>query len=395
MSVPGLVRTQYWNVSGPNPTPRGGETSRAESRTDVEGHLLASDAARNAALHGWGVAAGLEVSAVTGTAGVTVAPGVALDLDGHVVVLGVGGVAIVDPLVGSGGVQNIPTEPVSETGVVLDTAGSAGALLLTVTWREVEETTGGLLVLRQAPWLRLADPATFVDDGLQLVLARVVLGDSGAVNGLELGARRLAGVTASRLELRLHRASAGPPLAINQEPAGEIRMAGDGGLTVNLLSAGAAATEVLRTDAAASTLALLPAGGSVGIGLQGGQPRRTLHVEGSEIHSGGDFGGYSFADRDTRAPSSKRRAGQRWVWYAQDGEARLWSGEDQLKVRSEPVGAPRSAGVGLDVMRRMRVRSQGDLHCRDLAAPGPRPRIRRHGRRHPHRLLRLPTPVGG
>ena len=84
----GLVRTQYWNVSGPNPTPRTGATSRAESRTEVQGYLLASDAARNAALHGRGVAAGLEVSAVAGTAGVRVASGVALDLDGHVVVLG-------------------------------------------------------------------------------------------------------------------------------------------------------------------------------------------------------------------------------------------------------------------------------------------------------------------
>ena len=95
MTVTGLVRTQYWNVGGPNPTPRAGLTSRTESRTDVEGHLLASDAARNAALHGWGVAAGLDVSAVVGAAGVTVAQGVALDLDGHVVVLGEGGLAIV------------------------------------------------------------------------------------------------------------------------------------------------------------------------------------------------------------------------------------------------------------------------------------------------------------
>src|SRR3712207_4144448 len=100
MAAVGLVRTQYWNVSGPNPTPRTGDTFRAESRTDLEGFVLASDAARNAALQGWGVAAGLEVSAVAGAAGVTVAVGVALDADGHVVVLGEDGVAIVDPSVG-------------------------------------------------------------------------------------------------------------------------------------------------------------------------------------------------------------------------------------------------------------------------------------------------------
>src|SRR4051794_27657299 len=103
--------------------------SRAESRTDVEGYVLAADAARTAALLGWGVAAGLRVSPVAGAAGVTVAVGVALDIDGHVVVLAEGGVAVVDPLVGLSGVQNIPTVPVTATGVTLDTTGLAGDLL--------------------------------------------------------------------------------------------------------------------------------------------------------------------------------------------------------------------------------------------------------------------------
>ena len=112
----GLVRTQYWNVGGPNPTPRTGMTSRAESRTDLEGYLLVADAARNAALHGWGVVTGLPVSGVAGQAGVTVAAGVGLDIAGRVVVLAEGGVAIADPQVGPGGVQNIPTVPVTAAG---------------------------------------------------------------------------------------------------------------------------------------------------------------------------------------------------------------------------------------------------------------------------------------
>src|SRR6266516_1636833 len=99
MSVAGRIRTQYWNVSGPNPTPRSGNTSHAESRTDVEGYLLAADAARNQALLGPGVAAGLRASAVAGATGLTVAQGAALDADGHVVVLGEGGVAVTDPQV--------------------------------------------------------------------------------------------------------------------------------------------------------------------------------------------------------------------------------------------------------------------------------------------------------
>jgi hypothetical protein len=316
----------------------------------VEGYLLASDAARNAALHGWGVAAGLEVSAVAGAAGVTVAQGVALDVDGHVVVLGEGGVAIVDPLVGPTGVQNIPTVQVTATGVVLDTTGLTGDLLFTMTWREVEEVTAGLLVLRQAPWLRLVDPTTFVEDGLQLVLAAVTIGAGGVVDTLELGSRRLIVVGAGQLELRRPRASAGPPLVVDQELAGEVRLTGDGGLTVNLLSPAGAATQVLGTDAAASTLALLPASGSVGIGLQGRPPQRTLHVEGSEIHSGGPSGGYSFANRDTGTYVEVPSNGERWAWYAAGGAARLWSGSDQLIVRPQVGGLRVAAGASGSVL---------------------------------------------
>ena len=259
MTATGLVRTQYWNLSGPNPTPRTGLTSRAESRTDVEGYLLASDAARNAALNGWGVAAGLQASAVAGTTGVTVAQGVAIDLDGHVVVLGDGGVAIVDPLVGPSGVQNIPTVPVTATGVVMDTTGLAGDLLFTITWREVEEATSGLLVLHQAPWLRLVDPATFVEDGLQLVLAAVTLGAGGVVDALEPGSRRLAGATAGRLELSLPGLNPATGLAAGQTVSGQLAPRADGGMEITL-----------RSAAGASRRALSIAGGTGDVQLDAG-----------------------------------------------------------------------------------------------------------------------------
>lgn len=115
------------------------------------------------------------------------ATGVALDVGGQMVVLAEGGLAIVDPFVGPTGVQNILTVQVEASGVTFDTTGLAGDMLFTITWREVEEATSGLLVLHQAPWLRLVDPATFVDDGLQLVLAVVTLGTGGVVDALALG----------------------------------------------------------------------------------------------------------------------------------------------------------------------------------------------------------------
>ena len=77
----------------------------------------------------------------------------------------------------------------------------------------------------------------------------------------------------------------------------------------------------------------ITAGGAVGIGTT--DPKRTLHVEGSEIHSGSGASGFSFANRD--APNNgdyvnSGADGQRWVWYAAGGTARLWAAGDKLAV---------------------------------------------------------------
>jgi hypothetical protein len=70
--------------------------------------------------------------------------------------------------------------------------------------------------------------------------------------------------------------------------------------------------------------------GSVGIGTP--TPSRRLHVEPTEIHSGGNGGGFSFANRQTAAFVENPAAGERWVWYASGGVSRLWSGGDKLTV---------------------------------------------------------------
>jgi hypothetical protein len=80
-------------------------------------------------------------------------------------------------------------------------------------------------------------------------------------------------------------------------------------------------------------------GGNVGIGTF--TPNRNLHVEPSEIHCGGGGGGFSFANRDTGAFVEQPGAGERWVWYAAGGAARLWSGNDKLGVT--PAG---NLGIG-------------------------------------------------
>src|SRR6266568_5323416 len=120
-----LVRTEYWNVSQSPPIPRTGSTAHGESLTDMESYLLPAAQTLASSLHGAGVAEGLTVSAVSGQAGLTVAPGVALDAFGRLIALAAGGAAVVDPNAGSQ-VQGVATVPVTQSGVVFATDGTSG-----------------------------------------------------------------------------------------------------------------------------------------------------------------------------------------------------------------------------------------------------------------------------
>jgi len=85
--------------------------------------------------------------------------------------------------------------------------------------------------------------------------------------------------------------------------------------------------------------------GNVGIGTE--KLSRPLHVEGSEIHSGGSVGGFSFADRVKKDFVGSPTKGERWVWYSADGIARLWSGTDKLSITHDgKVGVGKTAPSG-------------------------------------------------
>ncbi|MFE9960559.1 hypothetical protein [Micromonospora sp. NPDC005299] len=395
MSDGAVRRSQYWNVTAG--TVRTGATGHGESLTDMDGYVAPMDRARGTGLFLWGVAEGLSVVAVSGQSGVTVRPGSALDAAGRMVLVTVGGVVVVDPDVDPGQILDVPTRLVPDEGVSLPTAEPAADLVLTLTWREVqgESTLANAPALLHAPWLRLLPAAGFQDIGEQVVLAQVSVDDAGLVTKLAPGSRRLVGVPVGRFRLRAPKAAGMGELGVNQIDTAEITTDAAGGVRVNLLTGrprtalsidGATADAQLlgsltvsrtvrvsvpggqayemsaagdgrwhvRDVTASADRLVVDQAGNLGIGIGAEKAQRTVHVEGGEVHSGGGSGGFSFADRSTGSFMNVPSAGQRWVWYALDGSARLWSAFDRISVSATGEGG------GLDVARRMRVRQGGD-----------------------------------
>ncbi|WP_035845056.1 hypothetical protein [Kitasatospora azatica] len=336
-----LMRTEYTNLS--TGTVRSGPTGHGESLDDMESFLLPMEQLRAAALYGWGVASGLQVSATLGQPGLTVATGCALDAAGHTVVLAAGSVAVVDPNADPNQQQNIPTVPVGANGVQLGSAGLTGDQLLTLTWREVISPDSPSLLLH-APWLRLVAAAGFQDLGQQLVLAEATLDATGNITALLPGLRRAVSLATGRLALRTPQPVTGP--GVGELPVTELAPRGDGGLDIDLVTGGGSGRRPALTIQGAT--------GNLGIGIGSAPAQRIVHVEGSEVHSGGGGGGFSFADRAVETLVDQPGSGERWVWYAANGVARLWSGDDKLTVGVSGEGG------GLDVSRRMRVRQGAD-----------------------------------
>jgi hypothetical protein len=106
----------------------------------------------------------------------------------------------------------------------------------------------------------------------------------------------------------------------------------------------------------AGTDQLVLTGNAVGIGTS--SPARKLHVE-DEIHSGGPAGGLSFGNRQSGFVAEPSN-GERWVWFAADNVARLWSGSDKLTV--QPTGevgiGTQDPGAKLDVAGPIRTDAQ-------------------------------------
>ncbi|MBM2614002.1 hypothetical protein JIG36_00335 [Actinoplanes sp. LDG1-06] len=387
-----IRRTQYWDYSFG--TVRGAPTADGESWVDAESYDQPITRASASSFHEWGVGTGLEVTAVQGQPGLTVAAGSALDGAGNLIVLADKSRAIVDPNAPTG-VLNVPTVAVTANGVTLDTAGLTGDVVVALGWREVQDDTQpDAPVLLHAPQLTLV-PGAYPADGTTVPLARATLA-AGQVTALTAGPRRVAVDRAGRLTLTRPRASG---LTVGQTVAAELAVnAPDGRLDVIVggspalsvqpatgnvgvgVPAPRARLHVEQDTPDAAGLRVSSSGAAWGSGLQlanhsgGGRTygtyagsdgrwhfadvddnvdrlvvdqagnvgigadgplARTLHVEGSEIHSGGGGAGFSFADRGQDTFVDIPGAGERWVWYSHGGTASLWSGRDLLSVRPD------------------------------------------------------------
>lgn len=352
MSINDLVirRTEYPDDGLGDPT------SHGQSRTDLDSYLLPAARIRTLAQHGWGVAAGLRVSATTGATSVSVEPGTALDALGRSVFLVKDGKAITDPAASPTDTTNVPTMVVSATGASLATTALTGDHLVTLTWREVIEGPINAPEWVHAPWCRLVPAAGFTDAGDHVVLALVSLGPGGAVTGLSAGPRRVAGTTTGRIRLRRPVSGAS---AVEDATGPQFVPREDGGLDVQVTpTAGMPVTALTITPAAATRVAgQLSVGGDVQLAgsLSCGPTQVTgpLTVDGAITASGmltaGPLTSGSITAQGALTVSAGATIG---------GTVEAAGGLGVTGAFSSAPSGPE--GSALDVARRMRVRQGGD-----------------------------------
>ena len=245
MTSENLQRTTYRDPTTPGNPVRAGSPTRAENALDMDQYYRPLERIHGTSLHGWGVAAGLNVSATLNSPNttITVLPGVALDSNGQHISLAVGGNAEIGPTADAPG-ANPTLAPVTATGVGLPIPSTgSGDQYLTIQFWETFDTDGfqnlGTFRYFHTPWLRLLDVAGFVNDGTRLVLAKVSLGTgatAGQVTALVPDVRQATDLPVGSIHL-LKSATTSPAAnaeTVQAAEAGVIRAYGGGGIDVTV-----------------------------------------------------------------------------------------------------------------------------------------------------------------
>lgn len=211
--APGPIkRTTYRDPTLGNSV-RSGTAKCAEAALDMESYYQRLEQLHNLSLHAFGIAAGLVVSANRDDREILLSTGVAIDALGrHIAIIPGGGAEIgVNP--DAPGASPTLAE-IKQQGVLIPTSGRTGSVYLTISFRESFDsaifTSSGVYRYDHTPWIQMLDSASFVDDGLRLVLAAITLGtgsDAGKVQAFAPALRRGLAQSTGSLQLRTARGS--------------------------------------------------------------------------------------------------------------------------------------------------------------------------------------------
>jgi len=311
MAMHELKRTQYEDV--------GDATIRHDTRDhrqDMTHYHVPVMQMHQAALHGWGIAVGLQVTQ-TGPRTLSIAEGLALDVEGRMLPLAAQGQAPGQP----GKAFLHTTSQLVDVPVVLELQGVAdGTYYLTIALATTfispgEPVEGRWLPQEQrivsTPILTLQPTAGFVVDGTAVILATVTLG-GGVVTQLSGAERQLVTMAAGAVVVRRGGAADGDPESGRMSPlatgglALEVPAAGDQvvvqrlgdrnfqALTVraeSLRLVDGAAREVLQVDATQATLRLGATGNAGTLVIQDAAGAEMLRFDAANrlLHLGGDL----------------------------------------------------------------------------------------------------------
>lgn len=237
-----LTRTTYRDPTDPMNGLRPGDVARAEAAMDMDEYYRPLEQVHGSGLHEFGAAYGLRVNATSGAQGVRVLAGIAIDSAGrHISLAGDGQAEIGVQADGPGAAPMlVAVDPTN--GALVPTAGLSGEKLVVIRHWETFDANAwnlyGAYVFLHTPWIRIVPAVGYVDNGNEVILAKVTLDGAGNVTSLVPGPRHGVGVPTETVHLRRgHQAAGSPSFGVDDAPYGEIRPRPTGDIQVTVPSA--------------------------------------------------------------------------------------------------------------------------------------------------------------